>query len=354
MKKILIVLLLLFSVNLTALAAPDAVVNSTDQSQVAVVVFMDKRILQDSKAVAQTRDILKEKFKYANSLAIYGDDQAKSPEFLEFIEKTQTDPVNEKEIRTINMGALAKYGRDIKANYVVLITISPCNIFYDSFAGVRIDLKEHVSVIDAQTSRYVESLNWYNEASNVYRLGSEARDLIKRFTTEFIWTPPANLETDKNMSIQPEEKKNSVVVFLPDIILEKAELVEKIRQIVSEKFNVSETPIYVDNKPKSSAFLNLIGKVGTDSAKQQTFVLKKEHLVEYGKATNSTPVIAIVISQVGKGEEFSYHLKEDIFVVDSESNKYLANVVYDTIDNKKRQEGIDLLLKKLQNEFKLP
>lgn len=315
---------------------------------------MNNKILQDGKAVAQMRDTLKEKFKYANSLAIYGDDQAKSPEFLEFIEKTQVDSVNEKEIKVINIEALAKYGRDIKANYVILITISPCNIFYDSFAGVRVDLKEHISVIDVQTSKYVESLNWYNEASNSYMLGAEARDLVKRSATEFSWTPPSKLESDKNLGIQTDEKKTSVVVFLPDIILEKTDLVEKIRKTLSEKFKVSDIPIYVDNKPKSSAFLKLIGRVGTDSAKQQTFILKKEHLAEYGKETYSTPVITIVISQVGKGEEFSYHLREDIFVVDSESNKYLANVVYDTINNKKRQEGLDFLLKKLQDEFKLP
>ncbi len=116
---------------------------------------------------------------------------------------------------------------------------------------------------------------------------------------------------------------------------------------------MEQKPIYVDDKHKTSEFLKLIGKVGSDSAKQQTFILKKEPLVEYGKGTNSNTVISIVISQVGKGEGLSYHLKEDIFVVDSESDKYLANAVYGTIDDKKRPGGIDLLMKKLQDEFKL-
>ena len=40
---------------------------------------MDGRTLSDGKAVAQMRDVLKEKFKYAKGVEIYGDDQAKSP-----------------------------------------------------------------------------------------------------------------------------------------------------------------------------------------------------------------------------------------------------------------------------------
>ncbi len=356
MKKILIAVLLLFSIPVTAFALPGDITALTGSPQVAVVVFMDKKILQDGKAVGQIRDVLKEKFRYASSVAIYGDDQSKSPEFLEFMEKLQTDPKNEKTIRVINMGLLAKYGRDIKADYAVLITIFPCNVFYDNFAGYRIDLKEHLSVIDTQTGKYQEYLNWYNEASNIYRLGAEALELAKRVAADYSWTPPPAVpESDIPPGAPAElEKKTAVAVFLPDIVLEKTELVDKIRKTVADKFGVRDIPIYVDNKPKSGAFLKLIGRVATDSARQQTFILKKENLVRYGKDTNSSQVVAIVISQVGKGEEFSYHLKEDIFVVDTEGNKYLANVVYDTVDNKKRQEGIELLMNKLQAEFRLP
>lgn len=354
MKKIILVLLLsLFGLMSTASASLADVAGAADKSPISVVVFMDKRVLSDGKAVTQIRDALKEKFKNANSIAIYGDDQAKSPEFLEFAEKIKTDPANEKDIKVINIDALIKYTQSIKSDYVILITISPFNTYWNFWSGIRYDMKEHVSVIDVTSHRYVEYLNWYKEGTSIW-LVDGAKDLINKLVSDFQWSPPVANRIDKKVS-QPGENKLSVVVFLSDIILEKPELIDKVRKAVSEKFHITEVPIDVDNKPKSPEFLDLIGRVETDSAKQQTFILKKENLVEYGKATNSNPVIAIDISNVGDGDEnFNYHLKSDIFVVDTETGKYLSNVVFDTIDKKKRQDGIDFLLTKLQSEFKVP
>lgn len=95
----------------------------------------------------------------------------------------------------------------------------------------------------------------------------------------------------------------------------------------------------------------------TDSAKQQAFVLRKEWLVEYGKSTNSNPVVAIVVNSLSRSGgtwTYTYHLKEDILVVDTEANLYLCNVVYDNGDEKSRQTAIDLLMNKLLTEFKMP
>lgn len=293
---------------------------------------------------------MKEKFKYANSMAIYGDDQAKSPEFLEFVERVQTDPLNDKGIKVISLGALAQYGKATKSSYVVLIIITPFNSTQYGFG----DIKAQVSVLDVASVRDVECLNWYYEDSN-WTKGS--KEVIKKIASDFNWSPSAEMAGDKRTNAQPEVKKPSVVVFLPDVVLEKPEFVEKVRKTVAEKFNVNSVPIYIDEKPKSPEFVNFISKVETDSAKQQAFVLRKERLVEYGKSTNSNPVVAIVISSVSRGPGFSgytYHLKEDIFVVDPETNLYLSNVVYDNGDEKSRRDGIDLLMNKLQNEFKLP
>jgi len=349
MKKILVVLILLLGIMPVASASLLDAINAPDKSPISVVVFMNKQVFADSKAVTEIRDVLKEKFKYAKSVAIFGDDQAKSPEFLEFVEKVQTDPLNEKGIKGISFGALAQYGRTTKSNYIVLIVIAPFNSQGYGYG----DIKAQVSVLDVASLKNVECLNWYKEGAS---WTSGAKDLIKKVASDFNWSPPTEVPGDKKTINQAGEKKPSVVVILPDIILEKPEFVEKVRKTVSEKFKVSNVPIYVDDKPKSPEFLEFIGKVETDSAKQQTFILKKERLVEYGKNTNSNPVVAIVVSAVSKGPGFSgfvYHLKEDIFVVDAESNLYLSNVVYDVGDEKSRKDGIDYLMDKLQNEFKL-
>ena len=282
---------------------------------------------------------------------IYDDGQAKSPEFLEFSDKIKSDPVNEKGIRSISIRALAEYGKAISSDYVVLVVISPYytkhpNGYY-SYEGTR----EHISVIDATSSKYVEYLDWHKEGSGW------KQDFINKLATDFHWSPPSVQLEDKKPADQAADKKPSVVVFLPDVILERPLLVEKVRKTIMEKFKVSDVPIFIDDRHKSPDFLNFIGGVMTDSAKQQAFLLKKERLVEYGKSTNANPVVAVIISTVSSGGTFSgvdYRYKEDILVVDTESNKYLANVVYDTEGTKSRQDGIDFLMGKLQNEFKLP
>lgn len=355
MKKILMLLfLLMFGTNSMAWANFNDMINSTNQSSIAVVVFMEKQIISDGKAVTRMRGVLNEKFKHAKNIAIYGDDQAKSPEFLEFIDNIKTDPANEKDIKSINIGELAKYGQAIKANHVVLITVTPCNMYWNFWSGMRIDTKASVSVIDVNTKKYVEFMNYYKEGNGAFS-SDGAQFLIKKIADEFNWSPPGDKSNNDRPFSALEDKKPAVVVFLPDIILEKPELVEKVRKSVAAKFTVKDIPIYIDDKSKSPEFLNLIGRVETDSAKQQTFILKKESLIEYGKAVNANPIAAIVISNVGAGDDdFNYRLKEDILVVDTENNKYLSNVVFDTVDKKKRQDGIDFLMSKLQTEFQLP
>lgn len=354
MKKLFVILLLLLGMTSTAWANLNDSNKPSDQSSLSVVVFMDKKILADGKAVTQMREVLKEKFKYANSIAIYGDDQAKSIEFLEFIDKIKTDPANEKDIVSINIGELAKYGRAIKSDYVMLITVSPCNLYWNFWSGDRIDTKGSVSVIDVNTLQYLAYMNYYKEGTNAFS-SEGAKILMKNLAAEFNWSPPVTKQSDNKIVNQSEDKKPAVIVFLPDVILKKPELVEIVRKAVATKFQVNDVPVYIDDKPKTPEFLNLISMVQTDSAKQRTFILRKESLVAYGKALNANPVTAIIISNVGAEEDNSnYRLKEDIFVVDAESNKYLLNIVFDTLGKKKRQEGIEFLMNKLQLEFKLP
>ena len=202
MKKILLVLILLVGFNSTAWASLIDVVGAPDKAPISVVVFMNKQVFADSKAVTEIRDVLKEKFKYAKSVAIFGDDQAKSPEFLEFVEKVQTDPLNEKGIKGISFGALAQYGRTTKSNYIVLIVIAPFNSQSYGYG----DIKAQVSVLDVASLKNVECLNWYKEGAS---WTSGAKDLIKKVASDFNWSPPAATPSDKKTINQVEEKKPS-------------------------------------------------------------------------------------------------------------------------------------------------
>lgn len=156
MKKILAIIALLFALSSTAWANPTDMVGSSDKTLLSVVVFMNERVLSDTKAIAEIRDVLKNKFKYANSVVFYGDDQAKPPAFLEFVERVKTDPLNEKRIKAISLGALAQYGKASKSSYIVPITITPFNNWVVGEGG---DTRAQVSVLDVASVRNVECLN---------------------------------------------------------------------------------------------------------------------------------------------------------------------------------------------------
>ncbi|MDR3561392.1 MAG: hypothetical protein P4N59_08135 [Negativicutes bacterium] len=348
MKKLFaLVPLILLCLMPTASAGLIDAINGPDKPPIAVVVFTNKEVLDDSKLVSEIRSGLKTKFKEATNIAIYGDDQSKSSEFLEFIERVKTDPVNEKGIRVISNDALAQYGRETNSKYVILVVIT----HFNSVVYGNGDIKANISVIDVATKKHVEYLNWYKEGAS-WKSGAEY--LLRKFISDFNWAAPAGAAGDKPAASQSEGKRPAVIVLLSDAILEKPELVEKIRTTVSTKFKVRDVPIYVDERPKSPEFLEFIGLVVSDSAKQQTFVLKKERMVEYGKNANSSPLIVIMINTVAKNGYYSYHLKADIYVIDPETNKYLSNVVYDTGDDVRRQDGVEFLLNKIQNDFVIP
>lgn len=347
MKKTLAVLLLLLCLNSVVWAVPNDIVSSPTQSSTSVVVFMEKRVFANVKKMTEIRDLLKEKFRYASSIEIYGDDQVKSPAFLDFVEKVKTDPMNEKGIKVIDIGALSQYGRDMKSQYVVLLRLSP---FHANEYGYLFDTEASASVIDVDSQKYIEYRNWYKEFEVAWPYG--AQDTMKKITAEFNWAPPKEVGSDRSGN-QPV-KGSSVVVFLSEYIQVKPDLLQKIKKTISEKFGVSDVSIYIDDKPKSPEFLELVGKVETDSSKQRTFILKKQHLIEYGKSIGTKTLTAIVISADSIQGDYKFQMKEEIFVVDVETNKYIANAVYDTGGYKKRSEGIEILMEKLRTEFKLP
>jgi signal recognition particle receptor subunit beta len=127
---------------------------------------------------------------------------------------------------------------------------------------------------------------------------------------------------------------------------------------VAAKFKVADVPVHLDNKPKTQGFVDLITKVEVDSAKQKTFILKKEHIVEYGKSTSADTVVAINFNTMASDySPFDFakfvNLNEDISVIDVETGKYVQNTVFGTGDTISRPKAIDRLLEKLTAEFML-
>jgi len=356
MKTLLSLLLCFtFGFNSCAFAAALDQTGDVHYPKTTVIVFLDKFFLTSEKAVSTLKTTLSSKFKDA-SIVCYGDNQSKSPEFLEFSEKVQSDPVNEKRIRVLPGEYVLKYAQDTSSDYIVLFTMQEY-YNYITQGGDYYDMKQEISIFDVSSKKWVEDVAWRLE--NQKYAGVATEKFMKKLNTEFNWTPTAYLANKQKQVQQPETKKLSVVVFVPDLILSKPEAVEIIRKAVAEKFKISDVPIYLDDKPKTQEFLYLANKVGVDSAKQKTFLLKKENLVEYGKVTNSDLVVAINFSLMSysfNGFDFakSIRLKEDIYVVDVASNKYIINTVFDTNDTMNRVNSAAYLTEKLKTDFNIP
>jgi hypothetical protein len=346
MKRVLVILLLLLAFNSIAYAAPE---NASNLSGYSVILFLDDEVLFSQKAINEISTIMKEKFEQAKSIEIYGDAKAKSPAFLELAEKVQIDPVHQHKTRRVSIDALTKYGKDTKSSNVIIITISICNVYFD-WNKLRFDMKEQLAVLDVSSPKYVKYMNLYTENTTMI---AGTKYLLNNLDKNFNWFSPSRGESDKINDYPIEEKKTSVIVVLPDVILERPELVDIVRKTVSEKFKVKDVPIYIDNNEKTPAFYNLLEKIQDGIFKQSDFIPQKEYFVEYGKETNSDIVIAVVVSILENGTP-SFRLKEDIFAVDTKLNKYLTNVVYDTGEIMRRKEGIDKIMNQLQSEFTLP
>jgi len=340
---------LLLALNLAVVkAAPFESENLVEQSKVTVVVLLDPLFQQNTKALDIIKAGLREKFGQAD-IVYFGGSQAKSPEFLEFIEKVQTDPLNDKGIIWINEQYLYKLGHDTNSKYVLLINLSVTgyNGYYDYWSNLML------TAYNVETEKPIAINGWRKGKTKWATQGADY--YIAKLKNEFKW-PVESAPTER---IPNDTMKPAVAVFLPEDIFEMPELVQKIRNAVASKFKINSVPIYIDNMPKDPDFLNLVNKVMIDSAKQDTTIVRKDYLVEYGKHVNANQVIAIKISlseydmNIWSGKSI-YRFNEEILVVDTMANKYISSVAYDTGDRRGRPEGIEFVINKLQNEFVFP
>lgn len=348
MRKILL-LLWIFLLSLQSLVWAETPNDQIiEQPKTTVIVVLDQEILSNTKALPIIKNTLVEKFKQADVLVV-GDPQAKSPEFLELMDKVKTDTVNEKGIRFVSTEHLANYGKEVHSKFIVLVSLNKYQE-YEEFRTFYRDVKARVFVLDVDSQKIISNQVWYKEKNQW--ISEAAEGLVKKIKEELNW-PPLNATVSNLASIGSDvDKKMTAVVFVDEYVLAKKEVGDKIRKTFEEKFKLANVPINLDVKPKSLAFLELETKVAFDSIKQSAFLLKKEHLVQYGKQVNADYVLAMNIS-IMEESGWNCRLQEDISIVDVGLNKYVSNNVYDTGKTVKRLEGVDMLLNKLLIEYKL-
>lgn len=349
-----VVLLLVFSTILPVMANPPA--NPPEKSNISVVVFLDKVFRDDNQSLEILKKGLNDRFNGAN-VAIYGDNSPKSPEFLEFIEKVQTDPANERGIRLIPAKYLYKYGDDTHASHVLLINIKSANSDIGFWSSKRLArIKEDVTVFSVEPNKIV--LNSVFDTGEKLLPFREAIQLsMLQLKKEFNWIPQPSQENE----IKPVPANLvSILAFLPARIQVEPELYLKVKNAISEKVKNADITIYNDFQAKSPEYMEFIGKVITDSSMQRSFIIKKDHIVKYGKDSGYRAVVVfklgITEEEEARGLSFGtvYRLKEDISVVSVESNKYIANYVFDNEKKMFLTTAVDNIMDKFKSEFNLP
>lgn len=358
MRKALIIsiLLLLFNV-VIATAAPLESLMLSEQPKATVVVFLDSVILQNQKALGIIKDGLRDKFGKTD-IMYYGDDQAKSPAFLELMEKVLTDPVNDRQkgIVLIKNEYLRKFGKDTNSQYVVLVNLKRTYPNWDYIWS-----KLLYTVIEVETGKPVAMHAWHKGKTG--SPSQVAEYYVAALRDDLKWPTSFNTEEINAGKLQDSTLKPAVVLFLPHEILSEPEQVQKIKSAVIKKFKVDNIPTYIDNQPKSQAFVRLAFLADADSSKQGMTIVRKDYLADYGKQTSSNPVIAIKISVTDYSFAFwdmrpdpklIFRLKEDILVVDPIKNEYITNITFDTAKSKNLKDGVSFLIEKLEKEFVFP
>lgn len=351
MRKILFLAVLLFCMGYMTIAwayTPDLLGQA---NKATVVVFLDPVFRHNERSYSIIKEALTEKFRSAE--IIYRDDasQTKSPAYHEFIEKVQTDPINtdrDKGITWIREEYLQKLGQDNNSKFVLLI-----NLRVTGYNG-KGDYwsKMTFCAYDVEAAKSVAVNTWVKGRTGYGTEGAEF--FMTKLRNDLKWPPALPQEPQPGDTV-----KRAVVVFIPDDIMEMPELVQKIRSTIVSKLNVTDVPIYIDSNPKTQAFLSLVNKIAVDSAKQDTPVVRKDYLSAYGKQIGANTIVSIKIGYTEAGYsawayKMVYRLNAEILTVDTETNKYLSSMVYDIGSRKGRQEGVEMLMNKLKNEYTAP
>lgn len=348
------IFLLIFSTGLSAEA--NSLADPSEKGKISVVVFLDRFLKEDNQCLEIVKKSLNDKFNGAN-IAIYGDNSSKSPEYLEFIEKLQSDPANEKGIRIIPTKYLYKYGKDTNASHVVLMKISSVGFDVNIWSNKTIvRIKQEVTVLSVEPNKIV--LNNIFDTGEKLKPFREALQLsMNQLKNEFKWTPQSLQESE----VKPvSENRVAVLAFLPRKFQMESELYLKVKDSIAEKIKDADITVFNDFQAKSPEYMEFIGNVLNDSAVQKAFIVKKDHAVKYGADAGYRTVVVFKLSitdeDAAGGLSFGtdYRLKEDISIIDVELNKYLANYVFDTEKRMRLNTALDTIISKFKNEFTIP
>jgi hypothetical protein len=331
-KAVIISLFCLFAFVSAAWAAPIASDVQPSSEELLVVVFANKFIQDDKQAMDLVRKTIRAKFGDAN-ISIYGDQS--TPAFLDFIEKLQTDPANEGGIRAIGKTHLLDYGKAVNAKHIVLIDLFNMESDIDFWSGAKlVEMMEDVTVFDVQSQKIIFNQVFGTEKKFTIRKDTEL--LMSKLQAEFKWTPL----TANDKLVDPGDKKVTVSVFLTNELLGYKDLLAKIKNAVNEKFKFANVYIYNDGQAKPPEYIEFIGRVTADSAKQRMMVITKDNLSQLGRDLGASHVILIKIDRS----------REDISVVSIANGKYVASALY-VAEKMSVPETVEFLMNKLKNDF---
>lgn len=344
-----VVLLAVFLAAMTASANPAE--GAAEQGKLSVIVFLDKFHLQDTKC----RDIftkgLEKRFGAAN-VAIYGGGSAKTPAFMDFVEGIQSYPPNEQAINVVPHKFFYKYGEDTNASHVLFIDIGLGE--YDR-GGWDARQKSRI-MMDFTVFSVKDKKVLFNKIIDTGEKLLPFRDSAQRaadqLQSDFRWTPSDAAE------VWPAPTNSvAVLTFLPYDVIHKPEHFSSVTKTIAEKIRNADIINFGDFQSKSPEYKEFLVKVWDDSAIAKSLVVKKEHLLKFGKDSGYRTVVLFrmyPMSKEAKQYSMIYRMVDDVTVVSVNSGKYLGNFVFDTEKHVSISEAVEMLTAKFKAEFRMP
>ncbi len=343
------VLLSVFSTGLTASANPAE--NTADQVKLFVIVFLDRLYRDDNRCTEILTKGLEQRFG-AGNVMIFGGSSPKSPAFLEFVESIQSYPANEKAVMVVPHKFFYKYGEDTSASHVLFVSISSGEYDRGGWdARQKTRIKTNITVFSVKARKVILN-KIIDTGENLLPFRESAQRAADQLQSDFKWTP-----ADAEESRRAPANSIAVLTLLPREIINKPEHFAAVTKSIADKIGNADITNNGDYQSKSPEYVEFIAKVADDSAMQKALVVKKEHLLKYGKDAGYRTVVLFRMYFSEQGTSFggiTYRVKDDITVLSVESGKYLGNFVFDTEKTVGLSEAVELLTNKFRTEFRLP
>lgn len=344
-----VVLLAVFSAGMTASANPAE--GAAEQGKVSVIVFVDKFHLKDTQCMDIFTKGLEKRFGAAN-VAIYLGGSAKTPAFMEFEEGIQSYHANERAINVVPHKFFYKYGADTNASHVLFIDIGLGEYDrggWDARQKSRIMIDLTVFSVKEKKVLFNKIIDTGEKLLPFRESAQRAADLLQ---SDFKWTPSDGVES------RPAPTNSvAVLTFLPYDVIHKPENFSLVTKSLAEKIRNADIINFGDFQSKTPEYKEFLVKVWEDTALQKSLVVKKEHLLKFGKDSGYRTVVLFRMYPISKEEKqysMIYKMVDDVTVVSVNSGKYLGNFVFGTEKHVRTSEAVELLTNKFKAEFRMP